>query len=143
MKVVSFPPGVKADEQVILFDGVCRLCNGWSRFIISFDKRHKFKLCSVQSEQGQAILKWFGYSTDNYETMLLIVGDCAFEKTEAFITIMTQLPFPWSAAFCLRVIPNFWRDWIYDRIALNRYRLFGRYQTCILPTSDIEARFLK
>ena len=64
------PTYLNASDQIIMFDGVCKLCNGWSRFIIRFDTCKKFKLCAVQSDEGQAILKWFGYPTDFYETML-------------------------------------------------------------------------
>lgn len=74
---VDHPPGVNLGEQIILFDAVCKLCNRWSRFIIRFDTQLRFKLCSVQSEQGQAILQWFGYPLDQFETMLLVQGDQA------------------------------------------------------------------
>ena len=82
-----YPPHVSADDQIIMFDGVCKLCNGWSRFIIRFDTQKKFKLCAVQSDEGQAILKWFGYPTDFYETMLLIQGNRALEKSDSFLAI--------------------------------------------------------
>jgi len=143
VKQNDFPPGINAGEQVILFDGICKLCNGWSRFIIRFDRQHKFKLCSVQSEQGQAILQWFGYPTDYFETMLLIDGDHALEKTDAFISIVRQLPYPWKLICCIKLFPRSWRDWVYDRIALNRYKIFGKYPMCVLPTPDTETRFVK
>ena len=63
---------INPDDQIIMFDGVCKLCNGWSRFIIRFDTNKKFKLCAVQSDAGQEILKRFGYPTDYFETMLLV-----------------------------------------------------------------------
>jgi len=139
---INYPPYVKPDDQIIMFDGVCKLCNGWSRFIIRFDKRKKFKLCAVQSDEGQAILKWFGYPTDYYETMLLIQGNCALEKSDSFFAVVTQLPFPWSVLRIFKVFPKRLRDWCYDRIALNRYRIFGEYDMCMLATADHEKRFL-
>jgi predicted DCC family thiol-disulfide oxidoreductase YuxK len=138
----TYPPHIKPNDQVIMFDGVCKLCNGWSRFIIRFDTRKKFKLCAVQSDEGQAILTWFGYPTDFYETMLLIQGNCALEKSDSFLAIVGQLPFPWSLTRVFKVFPRFFRDWFYDRIALNRYKLFGKYDVCMLATPDHAARFI-
>lgn len=138
----NYPPGVNPGDQIIMFDAVCKLCNRWSRFIIRFDKYHHFKLCSVQSEQGQVILQWFGYSCDQFETMLLIQGDQAISKGNAFLEIVRQLPFPWPLLLITKIIPQTIRDWCYDRIALNRYRLFGRYDYCVLVLPDHEKRFL-
>ncbi len=136
------PPNVEHGDKIILFDGVCKLCNGWSRFIIKYDAQHKFKLCSVQSPEGQAILSWFGYPTDYFETMLLVQGGKALEKSDSFIAVVTQLPLPWSLLRCLKVFPRSFRDWLYDRVALNRYKLFGRYPVCMLATPDHKERFL-
>ena len=138
----NYPPGLTHDDQVILFDGVCKLCNRWSRFIIRFDTAHKFKLCSVQSPQGQAILQWFGYPLDHFETMLLIRDNQAITKGDAFLDIVRQLPFPWPALYIANILPRSLRDWCYDRIALNRYQLFGKYDVCLLPTADHDRRFL-
>jgi len=137
-----YPPYVKPGDQIIMFDGVCKLCNGWSRFIIRFDKRNKFKLCAVQSDEGQAILKWFGYPTDHFETMLLVQGDKILEKSNSFLAILVQLPFPWRFAGVLKIFPARFRDWFYDLVAINRYKIFGKYDVCILATADHEKRFL-
>lgn len=139
----TYPPQVNAGEQIIMFDGVCKLCNGWSRFIIRFDTHKKFKLCAVQSDEGQAILKWFGYPTDFYETMLLVQGNRVLEKSDSFLAITGQLPFPWNLTRALKIVPKWLRDWCYDRIALNRYQIFGKYEACLLATPDHEARFLR
>jgi len=137
-----YPPNVNPDDQIIMFDGVCKLCNGWSRFIIRFDTHKKFKLCAVQSDEGQAILKWFGYPIDEFETMLLVKGNRVLEKSDSFLAIAGQLPFPWSMVRVFKLLPRSLRDWCYDRIALNRYKLFGKYELCILATADHEGRFL-
>lgn len=139
---LEYPPGVKLGDQIIMFDAVCKLCNRWSRFIIGFDTQHRFKLCSVQSEQGQAILKWFGYPLDHFETMLLIQGDQSLDKSNAFLAIVGQLPFPWPLLGITKILPRIIRDWCYDRIALNRYALFGKYEYCVLPSPDNESRYL-
>lgn len=138
----NYPPGVNPGDQIILFDAVCKLCNGWSRFIIRYDVAHRFKLCSVQSEQGQAILQWLGYPLDHFETMLLVQGDRALVKGDAFLAIVAQLPFPWPLFGIAKIIPRVIRDWCYDRVALNRYTLFGKYDYCVLPSPDHEQRFL-
>lgn len=137
-----YPSGVEANDQIIMFDGVCKLCNRWSCFIIRFDKRRRFKLCAVQSEQGQNILRRLGYPLDHFETLLLVQGDRTLEKSNAFIAIMSQLPFPWPLFAIIKIVPRVIRDWCYDRIALNRYRLFGKYDHCLLAAPDHEQRFL-
>ena len=138
----NLPPHISDKDRVILFDGVCKLCNAWSRFIIKYDLQHVFKLASVQSDEGQAILRHFGLPTDYYETMLYIEGAKAYEKSTAFLKVVRLLPFPIKLISICSLVPKFIRDWVYDRIALNRYKLFGKYKQCILPTADHESRFL-
>ncbi len=142
MNEAKLPPYVKASDNIILFDGVCKLCNAWSNFIIKHDRKRKFILCSVQSEQGQEILRYFGFPTEYYDTMLYVEGNQCFKQSGAFLRIVAKLDYPWKAASVFKLIPKAARDWLYDRIALNRYRLFGKYDYCSLPTADHEARFL-
>lgn len=139
---VDYPPGINPGDQIIMFDAVCKLCNRWSRFIIRFDTQHRFKLCSVQSEQGQKILQWFGYPLDHFETMLLIQSNQSLDKSNAFLEIVSQLPFPWPLLGITKILPRKIRDWCYDRIALNRYKLFGKYECCVMPSPDTESRYL-
>lgn len=129
-------------DCVILFDGVCKLCNAWSRFLIRFDRKMIFKLASVQSPEGQAILRWHGLPTDTFQTMLLIEGPRAFTRSTAFVRVMARLPFPWFLFAGTWLIPRPIRDWLYDRIARHRYALFGRYDSCMLPDADHHGRFL-
>ncbi|SJN32318.1 thiol-disulfide oxidoreductase DCC family protein [Psychrobacter sp. JB385] len=142
MNTDKLPPYISASDRVILFDDVCKLCNAWSNFIIKHDKHRLFKLCSVQSEEGQAILLHFGLPIDSYETMLYVEGNQSFQKSDAFFQVMTKLGFPWKMACIFNVIPRPVRDWMYDRIALNRYSLFGKYDYCTLPSPDHKTRFL-
>lgn len=130
------------NPNVILFDGVCKLCNGWSQFILRYDVDGHFKLCSVQSPAGQQLLAEHGYPLDYYETMLVIYEGQLYEKSDAFFCVVRQLPRPWRWLRFLRVIPRPLRDWCYDRIALNRYKLFGRYDQCLLPDPKYTHRFL-
>jgi predicted DCC family thiol-disulfide oxidoreductase YuxK len=136
------PPNISSTDKVILFDGVCKLCNAWSNFIIQHDHQHVYKLCSVQSDEGQKILKHFGLPTDVFDSMLYVEGDAVYKQSDAFFNVVTQLGFPWKVVCIFRIIPKPLRNWLYDRIALNRYRLFGKYDACLLPTADHEARYL-
>lgn len=135
-------PYLDEHESAILFDGVCKLCNAWSNFIIRHDHRRRFRLASVQSPEGKAILAHFSYPTDRFDTLLVVRGGQCFEKSEAFFVVMGELGMPWKAALVLKVIPRRLRNWLYDRIALNRYGLFGKYDYCSLPTPDYQARYL-
>lgn len=143
MKSNRFPPNMNKNSKVILFDGVCKLCNAWSQFIIKYDKNRVFKLASVQSVEGQKILRYFNMPTDFFDTMLYIEGDQRFEKSDAFLKIIKYLDQPWKYLAILQLFSKGFRDWCYDRIALNRYKLFGKYEQCLLPTADHDRRFLK
>ncbi|MGI0119773.1 thiol-disulfide oxidoreductase DCC family protein [Zooshikella sp. RANM57] len=138
----KLPPGIRPTDKVVLFDGVCTLCSAWARFLIRFDHKQIFKLATVQSAEGQAILKWFGLPTDTYKTMILIEDASLYTKSTAFFRVMMRLPLPWPITCVGWIVPAFLRNWFYDRIALNRYLLFGRNDTCVMPTKDHSSRFL-
>ena len=141
--VEKYPPNVGVNDCVILFDGVCKLCNVWSQFIIKFDTRQRFKLCSVQSPEGQSILSYFEMPIDHFDTMLYVEGKQCYAKSDAFLNVINKLGFPWRLLFVFNIIPKSIRNWFYDRIALNRYSIFGQYDTCLLPSKKNENRFLK
>ena len=107
-------------DKVILFDGVCKLCNAWSNFIIQHDHQRAFKLCSVQSNEGQKILKHFGLSTDVYDSMLVVEGAAVYQQSDAFFQVVRKLDSPWKIAYVFRMIPKSLRNWLYERIALNQ-----------------------
>lgn len=136
------PAFLRPGERLVLFDGVCKLCNGWAKFLIRHDRQQLFKLASVQSPEGQAVLRWLGLPTEQFDTMAYVEDAELFVRSGAVLRILAQLPWPWRAFAALRVCPRPLRDWLYDRIALNRYRLFGRYASCVLPTPDHARRFL-
>lgn len=142
MRESKLAPGVSPNDKVVLYDGVCKLCGAWARFLIRFDHRRRFKLASVQSPEGQAILSWYGLSTEDFDTMLLVEGARMFVKSTAFIRIVARLPFPWFLLTIGWLIPVPLRHWLYDRVALNRYAIFGRFDACVLPTPDHKSRFL-
>lgn len=138
----TLPPHLGENDKVILFDGVCKLCNAWANFIIHHDKCHAFKLASVQSQAGKDILQHFNYPIDVYETMLVVNGAECLEKSDAFFFVMKTLGFPWKLVLIFSLIPVGIRNWLYDRVALKRYVLFGKYNYCSLPTPDHEERYV-
>jgi predicted DCC family thiol-disulfide oxidoreductase YuxK len=143
MIVIKYPPNVGVNDCVILFDDVCKLCNTLSQFIIKVDKQQRFKLCSVQSPEGQSILKHFKMPTDHFDTMLYVEGNHYFDKSDAFLNVVKKLGLPWRLLYLFKILPKGIRNWLYDRIARNRYYLFGKYDTCMMPNKENENRFLK
>ena len=129
-------------DRIVLFDGLCNLCAGWSRFLLRFDRAARFRLATVQSPEGESILRAVGLPTDDYETMVLVQDGRLFTKSDAVLEVMRQLPAPWPALCAGRVLPRALRDGLYDRLARNRYRLFGRREQCMAPPSNAAARFL-
>lgn len=139
---MNLPPNVKPQDRVILFDGVCKLCHAWGNFIIENDSKRHFKLCSAQSKAGQKILAHFDLPTSDFESMLYVTGNVYFDKSDAFFEVIHTLGLPWSLPYPLRFLPKAIRDWLYDRIALNRYAWFGKYDYCRLPSADHDDRYL-
>ncbi|WP_431033437.1 thiol-disulfide oxidoreductase DCC family protein [Pseudomonas yamanorum] len=129
-------------ETVVLFDGTCKLCNGWARFIINHDTARRIRLAPVQSASGQALLAWAGLPQHEFNTIVLIADQRVYVRSEAMFQVAERLPWYWRWMILARGVSGPFRDWLYDRIALNRYRLFGRYNTCRLPPADHAQRFL-
>jgi predicted DCC family thiol-disulfide oxidoreductase YuxK len=128
---------------IVVFDGVCNLCNGWVRFICRRDRRGAVRFASIQSAAGQALLAQHGYRVEGLDTLLVIDGGRVHVKTEAIRRVLVPLGPPWSwAAAMLGLVPVRARDWLYTRIAVNRYALFGRRPSCPMPTPDLAARLL-
>lgn len=129
-------------DRVVVYDGVCKLCNGWARFLIRFDRHHRFKLVAAQSDEGLALMQWYGLPPDRLETMLVVEGDRGYIRSSAFIRVVSRLGLPWNLAAAAWLIPAPLRDWLYDRIARNRYALFGRHEVCPLLVADHEERIV-
>ena len=131
------------DENVlVLFDGVCNLCNGSVQFIIKRDPTGIFKFASLQSEFGQAQLKKFNLA-DVLHSIIVIEKDICYQQSDAAIKIAKRLKSPWRWISIGRIIPRFIRDMIYNLIATNRYRMFGKQDSCMLPTPELRARFIQ
>lgn len=135
------PPAVGG--TLILFDGVCVMCSGFVAFVIRRDPKARFRFVAAQSPLGQSILARLGLSTTDFESNILIEDGRAFFKSAAFFAIMRHLPWPWPWLTVLRVLPSWLRDRVYNAIADNRYRLFGKRDTCLVPTPDTSRRFVE
>ena len=134
---------VQDHPKIILFDGVCNLCAAWVQFVVKRDKLGQFKFASVQSAEGQALLTWCGLPTTQFDTMVYIENGQAYYKTQAFFKIVAQFNWTWRVfAKVSQIMPVVIRDWLYDRIAQNRYRLFGKREVCLMPTPQLTNRFL-
>ena len=130
-------------SSVILFDGECVLCSKWVPFVIKRDPNAYFKFCSVQSPKGQELLKSIGLPTTDYQTMVLLKDNTPYYRSEAFFEVIKDLNKPWPWLRLFRVFPLVCRDWLYNRIARNRYKLFGKHNYCMIPTRDISNRFIE
>jgi predicted DCC family thiol-disulfide oxidoreductase YuxK len=128
-------------DRLILFDGVCELCCWWVRFVIERDASARFRFVAIQSTRGSALATRLAVDVASPETNVAIINGHAYFKSDAMILVLAGLPgWSWSRIFLL--LPRRVRDWAYDRIARNRYRLFGRNESCLVPTSAIAARFV-
>src|SRR6187200_628624 len=126
------PPGVSATDRVVLFDGMCVLCNAGARLLVRIDRRRVFTLGTVQSPEGGAVLAWHGLPADSYSSFVLSEGSRLYLRSAAVVRIARRLGFPWNLAAALWIVPRPIRDWAYDLIARNRYRLFGRRDECVV-----------
>lgn len=134
-------PASDLPEGLILFDGVCVLCSGMVAFVIPRDRAGRFRFLAIQSEAGTALARRFGIQPDDPEAVAVVSGGTAYFKADAAIAIGRGLPgYGW--AVLLKAVPRPIRDFLYDCIARNRYRLFGKRETCLMPTPEIRARFL-
>lgn len=120
---------------LILFDGVCVLCSRGCRFVSRRDRKMYFRYIAMQSPEGRAIAASLGIDPDQPNTFAYIADGTASQKSDAAIRILRELP-GWGWTSALRAIPHAIRDAIYDLIARNRYRWFGRYESCVLPNAD-------
>lgn len=132
-----------AEKSVILFDGVCNLCNGFVQFILPRDRKNSFLFGSLQSSKVVEMLLPFQYSADSLSTVVLLENNQLYTKSTAVLRIAWQLGGAWSLFYGLIIFPPFIRDSLYDVIARNRYRFFGRKDACMIPASKWKAKFIE
>ncbi len=136
------PHQVEPGYILVLFDGVCNLCSGAVMFIIKRDPVAKFKFASLQSAFGQAQLIRYGLDPNAFHSIIVIENNTVLKKSDAALKIAEQLSSPWRRMAVFRFVPKFLRDLAYDLIAATRYKVFGRKDSCMIPTPELKARFL-
>jgi predicted DCC family thiol-disulfide oxidoreductase YuxK len=130
------------ENPVILFDGVCNLCSSAVAFIIKRDKEAKYRFASLQSETGKKLISGFNLSQDTIDSIFLVDNDAYYIKSTAVIKICRDLGALWPLVYIFILIPTSLRDYVYDFVAKNRYRWFGKQEQCMIPGDELESRFL-
>jgi predicted DCC family thiol-disulfide oxidoreductase YuxK len=130
------------EEGIILFDGVCNMCNASVNFIIDRDKENKFKFTSLQSDIGKNLLVKFHKDAEKLDSVVLITEGKLYDKSSAALKIASMLPYPYPVSILFRVFPKVLRDAVYDYIANNRYKWFGKKDACRIPDAETRNRFL-
>lgn len=130
------------DHPILLFDGVCNLCNFWVQFVIERDTDGRFRFAPLQSDVGEQLLGEYGMPTDELESVVLVDdGDC-YTKSDAVLRTAKHLGGVYRLLWPFRVLPTRFRNFWYDFVANRRYDWFGKREQCMMPTPDIESRFL-
>jgi predicted DCC family thiol-disulfide oxidoreductase YuxK len=129
-------------NPIVLFDGVCNLCSGSVQFILKWDPEARFRFASLQSEIGQTIQAEHGLDPGTLSSVLLVEEGRLYRESDAALRIARYLPGAWKLLTVLRIVPRPLRDGLYRLIARNRYRWFGKADTCWLPTPELRGRFL-
>ena len=129
-------------HSIILFDGVCNLCNGAVNFVIKRDPGNVFKFTPLQEKQGALLLKTHAIDIQKLDSIVLIENEKVYIKSSAALRITKKLSDLWPLFFVLLIIPSFIRDGVYDFIAKNRYKWFGKKEQCMIPTPGLREKFL-
>lgn len=129
-------------KPIILFDGICNLCDGVVQFVIKHDPENQFLFASLQSEAGQRLLKQYKLPVENFNSFILIQDEKVYSKSTGALKVARQIKGVWSWLYIFIIIPSFIRDAVYAWIAQNRYKWFGKKEACMIPTPELKARFL-
>jgi predicted DCC family thiol-disulfide oxidoreductase YuxK len=129
-------------EQIVLFDGVCNFCNASINFVIDHDPKYLFKFAALQSDFAKEKLRKAGLKTEDFDSVVLIEGDKVYTRSTAALRISKKLSGAWPLLYGFIIVPPFIRNAVYDLIARNRYRWFGKSENCRLPSPEERARFI-
>ena len=132
----------QSTHSIILFDGVCNLCNGAVNFVIKRDPGNVFKFAPLQEKQGALLLKTHAIDIQKLDSIVLIENGNVYTKSSAALRIARKMSNLWPLFFVLLIIPSFIRDGVYDFIAKNRYKWFGKKEQCMIPTPGLREKFL-
>ena len=128
--------------RILLFDGVCNLCNTFVQFAIKRDPKGRFKFAALQSETGIGILNDFGLDSKSLNTFVAIIDGRPLLRSDAALQTLRQFGLPWKLVYSFILIPRPIRDFLYDLVARTRYSLFGKQSQCMVPTAELKSRFL-
>ncbi len=129
-------------HPIIFFDGVCNLCNRSVQFIIKKDKKKQFRFASLQGKAGQELLKKFNSPADQFNSFILAEGDHIYNRSTAVLRMLRKLGSGWQLFYGFIIVPRFIRNAIYNWIARNRYKWYGKKNECMVPSADLKERFL-
>ncbi len=135
-------PAFPDDRPIIVFDGQCVFCSAWARLVLRFDRKGVFRLLPAETPLGAALYRHYGLDPSNYETNILIEGGVARFRADGSMRMASLLGLPWALANVFRILPGRLADALYDLVAKNRYRLFGRSDLCYLPDARYADRVL-
>lgn len=130
------------NHKIILFDGVCNLCNGAINFVIKKDNKNTFKFAALQSEIGQELTSKFNIDRTKVDSIILIDGDKHYEKSSAALHIAKHMGSAFPLLFGFMIVPKFIRNAVYDYVARNRYKWFGKKENCMISTAELKNKFL-
>ncbi|MBR0852009.1 DUF393 domain-containing protein [Bradyrhizobium diazoefficiens] len=130
------------DDDVILFDGVCIFCSRWVRFVAQRDTARRFRFTPIQSDYGTRLARNFGIDPDDPDTNAVVHGGEALLKSDAALTVLSHLP-GWGWVRALFSVPKPLRGAVYNLVARNRYRIFGKYDACFVPDAELRARVIQ
>lgn len=138
--MISFPE----NKKLILFDGICNLCNTSVQYIVKHDKKKRFLFAALQSKTGKSIIEDFKIDTNKIDSILLYSPQHGVDyKSTAALKIAYQLGFPNNILSVFFIVPPFIRNLVYDYIAKNRYTWYGKKEACMIPTPELKSRFLE
>jgi predicted DCC family thiol-disulfide oxidoreductase YuxK len=130
------------DDDVILYDGVCVFCSRWIRFVAARDVKRRFRFTAIQSGYGTRLAQAFGIDPNDPDTNAVVHGGVAWFKSDGALTVLGALP-GWGWASALRYVPKPLRDAVYNLVARNRYRIFGKYEACFVPDAGFRDRVME
>lgn len=134
---------IPKNKKLILFDGVCNLCNSSVQYVIKHDKNNVFMFTALQSDLGKRIISKFQINTNKTDSILLYNPKKGIDyKSTAALKIAHQLGFPNNLLSVFFIVPTFIRNWVYNYIAKNRYKWYGKKDACVIPTPDLKSKFL-
>ena len=130
------------NKPIVLFDGVCNLCNGAVKFIIKHDKTNALQFAALQSETGQKLLAQYNFPVNELSSFVLIENNKAYDRSTGALRVVKKFTGLWPLLYGFIIVPKVLRDGVYNLVGKNRYKWFGKKDACMIPTPELKARFL-